>query len=51
MTGIDIETWDVADMPNGTAFVTHAYAKFGDDYPISGDMLAVMRADKKQAGG
>lgn len=44
MTGIDIQTRDVADMPNGTAVVTHAYARWGKDVPVSGDELALIRA-------
>lgn len=44
MTGIDIQTRDVADMPNGTAVVTHAYIRWDHDYPISGDDLALIRA-------
>lgn len=48
MTGIDILTRDMASMPNGTIFVTHAHVTWGDDYPISGDMLAVMRADQER---
>lgn len=44
MTGIDIVTRDLAETPNGTAIVTHAYARWGADYPISGDELALIRA-------
>lgn len=49
MTGIDILTRDTASMPNGTIFVTHAHATWGDDYPISGDMLAAVRAKASRA--
>ena len=45
MTGIDILTRDTATMPNGTIFVTHAHVTWGDDYPVSGDELARMRAE------
>lgn len=47
MNGIDILTYDLADMRNGTAFVTYDFAKYGADYPISGDALAIMRAAKE----
>lgn len=49
MAGVDVLTRDLADMPNGTAYVTH----FGErsinprEYPISGDALAIMRAAKE----
>ena len=45
MTGIDILTRDMATMPNGTIFVTHAHVTWGDDCPVSGDELARMRAE------
>lgn len=48
MTGIDILTRDMATMPNGTIFVTHAHVTWGDDYPISGDALAAIRAERAQ---
>ena len=46
MTGIDILTRDTASMPNGTIFVTHAHATWGDDYPVSGDEIARMKAER-----
>lgn len=44
MTGIDVLTRDWADTENGTAIVTHAYARWGKDVPVSGDELALIRA-------
>jgi hypothetical protein len=44
VTGIDIVTRDLAETPNGTAFAIHAYVMWGDDYPISGDEQALIRA-------
>ena len=35
MTGIDVLTRDWADTENGTAIVTHAYARWGKDVPVS----------------
>jgi len=48
MTGIDILTRDTASGRNGTFFVTYAHAKWGDDYPISGDALAAIRVELAQ---
>ena len=48
MTGIDILTRDTSTMPNGTIFVAHAHVTWGDDYPISGDELAAIRAEHAQ---
>lgn len=50
MSGVEILTRDLADMPNGAAYVTH----FGErsinprEYPVSGDMLAKVRAEQTE---
>lgn len=53
MGGIDVLTRDLADMPNGTSFVTH----FGErtinprEYPISGDEIARIRSEAGESDG
>ena len=44
MTGIDVQTLDMATVRNGVAFASYAYEQWGDDYPVSGDTLAQVRA-------
>ena len=44
MTGIDIQTLDLANIRNGVAFAAYAYEQWGDDYPVSGDTLAQVRS-------
>lgn len=44
MTGIDIQTRDLAVMRSGATFAAYAHQQWGDDAPVSGDELAQVRA-------
>ena len=46
MTGIDLLTRDVLGMPAG--FAAYSFESWGDDYPVSGDEIARMRAEERE---
>lgn len=48
---IDIQTRDLADMRNGIRFVSYRNQVAGDDWPISGDEIAHLRAEQKEVAG
>lgn len=48
MTGIDILTRDVAGTRNGVAIAAYAFEQWGNDYPVSGDEIARMKAEERE---
>lgn len=44
MNGIDQMTRDLSVMSSGATFAAYAHKDWGDNYPVSGDELAKVRA-------
>ena len=48
MTGIDILTRDMAGTRNSAAIAAYAFEQWGNDFPVSGDEIALIREGRER---